>query len=176
MILIPGRRLISRGQMIVVILPPQPSPLYCKRCIFQFNISDQENKCEIVFYALPTASWSEPLEQISSQRLQGNDEDNSNFTPPELRGRISQPGPVVPCSKNSLSEAIAPIMSSITNPVSLGQGTQHILPASYFENRRAMLEKLPKYQDVDWETVGDRLVFLRSCFLFWQDSVGHVYV
>jgi hypothetical protein len=96
------------------------------------------------------------LEQISSQRLQGNDEDSPQFTAPELKGRISKPGPVVPCSKSNLSEAIAPIMSTITNPVSLGQGTHHILPASYFENRRAMLEKLPKYKDVDWATVDDR--------------------
>ena len=125
-----------------------------RKCI----LSGEKNSCSMLFYQLPISSWSEPFEQISSQRLQGSDEDNSQFTAPELKGRVGSPSSVSPCSKNNLSEAITPIMSTITNPVRLGQGTHHILPSSYFENRRAMLEKLPKYKDVDWSTVDSRLV------------------
>lgn len=133
------------------------------------SVGGEKDSCSILFYQLPITSWSEPFEQISSQRLQGSDEDNSQFTAPELKGRVSSPSSVSPCAKNNLSEAITPIMNTITNPVRLGQGTHHILPSSYFENRRAMLEKLPKYKDVDWSTV-DSSVIRVGHVVFMQDN------
>lgn len=117
------------------------------------SVIGTDNSTSVMFYNLPVASWSDPLETLSAQRLQGNEEEEQVFSKPELRGRVKQPCQPAPNSKNNLTEALAPIMATLTNPTPLGRGTLHFLPTSAFQNRREMLGKLPKYADVDWNTV-----------------------
>ena len=64
---------------------------------------------------------------------------------------------MVPCSRNQLSDGITPLLNTINRPTPLGQGLFHTLPKSYFDSRRTLLEKLPKYQDIDPVALDSRL-------------------
>ena len=132
------------------------SASYLSHIVTIYIFPGEKSITSLSFYCLPLANWADPLESISSQRLQGNEEGEQVFAKPETKGRMKCPSPVVPCPKVNLSEALVPILNTINNPVTLGQGTHHILPASYFEKRREMLNKLPKYQDVAWESADTR--------------------
>lgn len=126
------------------------------------SIAGERSIVSLSFYSLPLPSWTEPLELISSQRLQGNEEEEQVFTKPDTRTRVKCPGPVMPCPKNNLGEALGPILGTIERPVTLGQGLYHMLPSTYFDKRREILEKLPKYQGIDWDNADNSV------------NVGHV--
>jgi len=108
------------------------------------------------FYSLPASGWSEPLDQISVHRLQGNTADPEvTFLKVELVGKVEQP-PVVQPGKSSLSDALVNIMTSVSVPTVLGQGYHHILPAAYFDNRQKQLASVERYKGVNWDQLETR--------------------